>query len=238
VKRLLLATLLGLSTLAWGDGTVVVRRTVVASGTANLLNETFNAAGYDLTWTEILGGGTIDEDSTVNPPVGGVTGFATQALHVTQPAFNTPRTYSDLGVAQTGDVYFRGYVYVVSGSTDPGESTAIIELTTTALTALGGNGPRIELSNTAGQLALTFWSASGSSTSQNINAATGYRVEFKFNNTTDLYEFRVDGATVSSGAASDPAIDPQRIILGVAVDGNAEIYWDKVGLGDNGWLGA
>ena len=255
MKRL--AVLFVLLAFVSADGKVARRvGMTVAPATADLLDETFNTAvGYDLTWTESNGAANINEDDATNPPVGAVTGFVTQDLKVTQAGSTRSNTWAALSSTKaSGTVYARFYMYVLgSNIPDAGEYTDIFELnspTATAFTDSSSSGPRIILKNVAGTLQLEFWVGSGGNASvKTISAGTGYRVEYAATIgsvgggvvTISSYEWKVDGVLIGSGNgtfndAGNAGIG--RVICGVDQNGNATIYFDTVGVGSTGYIGA
>jgi len=227
--------------------------TTSASTNANLLNETFNPTGYDLSWTESNGAANINEDFATNPPITSVTGFTTQCLKVTQTGSTRTSAWSNLSAAQTsGTVYARTYFYLDPTNLPDGVYTDIFELnsqTVTTFTDSSGSGPRITLAQAAGVYSLKFCLGGGCAAStQTITASTGYRVEFSATIssvsggvvTVSAYEFRVNGSTVATGSgtfndATNTGIG--RLIVGVDQNDNATVYFDAAAVGNVTWIG-
>jgi hypothetical protein len=227
--------------------------TTSASTNSNLLTETFNPTGYDLSWTESNGAANINEDFATNPPITSVTGFATQCAKITQTGSTRTSAWANLSAAQTsGTVYARTYFYLDPTNLPDGTYTDVFELnsqTVTTFTDSSGSGPRITLAQAAGVYSLKFCLGGGCAAStQTISPSTGYRVEFSATIasvtggvvTVSAYEFRVNGSTVATGTgtfndATNTGIG--RLIMGVDQNDNATVYFDTVGVGNVTWIG-
>lgn len=220
---------------------------VQVAPTANLLTETFDVTGganggYDSAWTEVISGGTVEQDDTTNPPRT-LTGFDTQQLKVNTTAdFDLPTTSFTFSGAQANDVYCRAYVYVSAETLADGAIANIIKLDAGAESFGSGDGSAsIGLRQTAGQLELILRVASATVVAaDNISTGTGYRVEWRINDTSAVSELRIGGVTIDTSSGPDPGSSPTRIRLGIVGQATSPttVFFDGVACGDNGWLGA
>lgn len=228
---------------------VIKSATQPAGGTANLLDETFNTGGdpgFDLTWTE-TGDAQCDENATTNPPITGVTGFATEALRIADTTDNE-RYVASPTFAASGTTYVRMYVYLEDFSTSllaaangTRRNIAALDDATGSISTTSGS-IQLVAKNNAGVMQLCI-EVDDDDCNAGTNAVddTGYLVEFSWNDTTDAWEFRVNGSTIGSCTSScaAAAVNPTRIILGHGT-GSAftrAVWYDKVGVGNTGFIG-
>lgn len=200
------------------------------SSTGDRVEESFDPAGYDNSWAETVSAGCIVNEDYAAPAL---TGFNNQSLRIsTDTAYDN--AYTIFTDSQDNAVsYFRVYVDVVSHSAAVWSN--IIFAFSTANTQIWS----VSIYNNAGQLQLRCTlSGVGSSTSQNISANTGYRIEIKSNNTANAFECLLDGNSFYTSTSS-PAGDVGKIRLGVGNDNSlSEVIFDNAGLSTSGYLGS
>lgn len=186
----------------------------------NLLDEGFEGTGYQNTWSETIGSGSVvDEDSTaVTPPTGG----GSQILNIQKvsPNYNA-KTRFDMGSEQS-ITYSRFYVYITS----EGLSNSQFHYLFRTYNGSSQNVTNLRLNqNASGELRFQYdyWNNGGTSLSANypnvalgagsISLNTWYKIELKYDATNSSVEFRVNGSTVgSAGTLTGSLRNPPRYI--------------------------
>ncbi len=242
MKRILILTILLMSSLAWaGSTTVVVGQggggAAFCSAAGNIVEETWDTeSGEDNTWADTTSGTyTLDPDHTPQA----VTGFDTQCLNT---AARAAWTYAYQGFnagSESAITYIRFYLYVNSEGLDDGESFDILRaINSTGSTVIC----KMRVMQESGQLKLYVgWvmAAGQPSGTMDISTGTSYLVEIKTDDTNDALEWKVN--SVSQGSFSvDPTDGIQIYRVGVcnSVNATIDIEIDNFGVSSSGWLGS
>lgn len=207
---------------------------------ARIVDESFEGTGYEETWVELVDTGcTVDEDSSIpgTPPIG----IGSQCLN----SIVTDATNNDASTLQTKTnqniSYIRGYLYVSAEgfSNNQGFATLNIQTTTGTLVA------RIDILQLSGVLSSRFvyWSSGAQQATAGvaISLNTWYRIEYQYDTTNLLWEWRINGVTQHSGVLAATTGTPDRLRIGII--GNtgttgATMYTDRVAWDDTEWVGA
>ncbi|HPV30365.1 MAG TPA: hypothetical protein PLT30_12925 [Deltaproteobacteria bacterium] len=242
MKRILILTILLMSSLAWaGSTTVVVGQggggAAFCSAAGNIVEETWDTeSGEDNTWADTTSGtNTLDPDHTPQA----VTGFDTQCLNT---AARAAWGYAYQGFnagSESAITYIRFYLYVNSEGLDDGEYFDILRaINSTGSTVIC----RMRVMQESGQLKLHVgWvmAAGQPSGTMDISTGTSYLVEIKTDDTNDALEWKVN--SVSQGSFSvDPTDGIQIYRVGVcnSVNATIDIEIDNFGVSSSGWLGS
>ena len=206
---------------------------------ARIIDESFEGAGYENSWSETVGSGnTLDEDAGIpgTPP----SGSGSQSLQAILAGSN-PDAYSqfDRGSNEVRS-YIRAYIYIdaageVQTSTHPLFSlraAASVDLLSFVYRYTEGNGHhfRFEYYDSGTQVA-------GIMTSLSLDI--WYRVEALYDSTGNAWEFRVDGDTKFSGALGNARVDARFLRVGPIgnkTDG-ITVNFDLVGWDTDDWIG-
>jgi len=228
------------------SGMIVVRNFPSGGGTScgtfssgDLLNETFDSTGYDNTWTENISGGTVDEDENTTPG-SSECGFDGEWLEIEIPTgtYSRAHTYTDLSTSHSA-IYVRFIFYLESESLADGDSYYIFVPRSTDSVGDASNAA-IKLAKTSGNLELQLWSGYASRDTYTISTGTTYCVEAYWDNSSNNWEWKIDGISQGSGT-NNPETDFQRIKLGQYGDNATNIpihyYIDHVDVSSTGWLG-
>lgn len=214
---------------------------------ANLFDETFQGTGYAvMSSTETVGASsTMDPDyltSNVNSP----DGWGTQCLraNTVTPNFIARKDHI-LSVAQSGTLYFRDEIIIVTENVGNGGDVIILSAWDTGFVL---NLFHLELhrSSSADGAVLTldfnYYDNGGARPRSSLNVVTGtrYSVEILYN-TGGTWEYRVNNRTIGAGALTGSIpTNVSYIVVGANVfDGThpAQILHGNVGLGNLGFLG-
>jgi len=202
---------------------------------ARILSESFEGTGYENSWTETVDSGCIcDEDASIpgTPPVGS----GSQCLRITTNAINE-NSFAVCVLSNQNISYVRTF-FRIANLSDSYFPDAI-----TLLTSGGTNVASIRVRNIGGAYSLLFGYSNGGALtytgSVSINTTTWYRVEFRYDITNMLWEWRINGATQHSGSLSG-SLTPQRIRVGTPSTNNGivDIHYDLVAWDDSNWIGA
>ncbi len=242
MKRILILTILLMSSLAWaGSTTVVVGQggggAAFCSAAGNIVEETWDTeSGEDNTWADTTSGtNTLDPDHTPQA----VTGFDTQCLNTAaRAAWGYAYQFFNAG-SESAITYIRFYLYVNSEGLDDGESFDILRaINSTGSTVIC----KMRVMQESGQLKLYVgWvmAAGQPSGTMDISTGTSYLVEIKTDDTNDALEWKVN--SVSQGSFSvDPTDGIQKYRVGVcnSVNATIDIEIDNFGVSSSGWLGS
>lgn len=223
-----------------------------AGGVTYLLDENFDTtrggacSGFQRSgWTcynDASSLATLDEDSTVAPPVGSVTGFSGQALNLTDST-----GYRDGGANWTASssydlVYIDLYVYVNDYTTNDGNSNTFLSIESSSA-QLARLSMYQQSTSTNGYSKMRFYvnapyaSCYYPTGDANLAKAASYRIGIKLNNTTGAkgWEFRVNGSTVCSGT-DDPAGQFHKLGLINSSDYNLSVFFDDVKIRTDDWV--
>ncbi len=247
MKRILILTILLMSSLAWAGSTTVVVGQVSSgaggggaafcSAAGNIVEETWDTeSGEDNTWADTTSGtNTLDPDHTPQA----VTGFDTQCLNT---AARAAWGYAYQGFnagSESAITYIRFYLYVNSEGLDDGESFDILRaINSTGSTVIC----KMRVMQESGQLKLYVgWvmAAGQPSGTMDISTGTSYLVEIKTDDTNDALEWKVN--SVSQGSFSvNPTDGIQIYRVGVcnSVNATIDIEIDNFGVSSSGWLGS
>lgn len=207
----------------------------VASG--NIINETFEANEYDLTWTE-----TNNPDGNAAIPNSPCSGLGSQCIRANVTT-STSFAAHDLGAGTTADRYFRFYVYLDSTTMAVDDNVHIFHAQNTG----GTRAFTVRWTNVTG-VGYGF-DMIGSNFSANIAGAaldTWFRVEVKWvNNATGQTELKIfnpsTGAQIGSTVTVNTAnVQLQHLRIGVFSNpgsDNYDFYMDGLGVSSSGYLG-
>jgi hypothetical protein len=173
-------------------------------------SESFEGTGYENTWVEDVGNGSIDPDSTtVSPPSGG----GSQVLEFVQASADyDAAVYLDTGndreISYT-DLYYRNAAEDLGN----GEETTLAQISSS--TDFSTARWRITLYQTAAKLyfrvyVYTSGSLSLVDTSDQINQDTWYKISIKYDRTGTAWEWWLDNVSQASGSLSASLGDAPR----------------------------
>ena len=191
----------------------------------------------DLTWTDNVFGGTVDDNESTVPS--GECEFQTNWLQITIPSGSEARaqTYTDLESAQA-TFYARFTIYIDSEGLADGETRYIFQAITTASVG-DGTDCAIQIIQTSGQLYFNLSIGTVLRDTYAISIQTAYTIEIYCSNSAPGWEWKIDGVSAGSGS-NDPEIDFQRFKFGQYNNFNPNIpidfMIDNFDLDDT-WLG-
>jgi hypothetical protein len=166
----------------------------------SLVTESFEGTGYENTWTETVGDGVVDEDSTdITPPTGG--GSQTLKIQTASPDYDAATRY-DTGSGREVS-YTRLYIYIGAEGLANGESIRVACATGTDTQT--GRRWELILKQIAAKLSFRLWvydngAISEKDQSGDIVTATWYKVEIKLDRTGTAWEWKIDGSVEGSGS--------------------------------------
>jgi len=210
--------------------------------TPDLLSESFEkAVGYDNTWSETLGSGSVcDEDSTeVAPPAGG----GVQVLKVQKVSPNFAAwTRTSLG-ADKAIAYVSGYVNITAhGLTADSQYMRLISSQDSAydnsmccyLQQVGTYIKfRCQVRENGAYTAIDYPTGNAS-----INLSQWYKIRLKYDITNHLYDFQVDDVSIGSGTIREThRLGVKYIACGDAVTTQYTLtaYFDLIMSSSTGW---
>lgn len=209
---------------------------------ALFLDESFEGAGYENSWSETRGSTnyTCDEDASI--PGTAPTGAGSQCLH-TEISTTVADSYTvfDYGSGQNTSNYVRFYFYIHSDTEEVDTSILEIFKLEGAVANL-----KVNYRYTASKghhVAYGYYdngNQSGGETT-GLNTNQWYRVEAKYDSSASAYEFRIDGVSVSTGSIGVARTDSRYFQVGQEGDRGGdvtEIYFELCKWGDTGWFGA
>lgn len=218
----------------------------IPAGVGDLSDENFENAGYEESWVESVGAGSVvDEDSIeVTPPTGGNSQII--KIQKVSPNFNA-KTERDLGSEQN-ITYVRFYVYVTAEGLANGQFQYLFRSYNTSLQ----NVTNLRLNqNSSGELRFQYdyWNNGGVTLSANypnvapgsgaINLNQWYKIELKYDTTNLISEFRVDDTVVgSSGTLTGSLRNPPRY-FDLGNDSQSytlTTYFDRFAVNTTGYL--
>lgn len=190
MRRAALVLLLAAAPAWAGSQSVCSKHRTLAPPVADLLNETFQATGYDdgtgaNAWTDpcTVNCGTRDPDETVLCPVG--TGFGTQCFESTASGANKKAyVVNELAVAQTGPVWITVYFDLHGmGAWADGQTQVIVAGVTTVA---AGPDPSPPSASTAAFAASLVYDVGGTmgGTKDACSVAPCFRLELKIGGVT------------------------------------------------------
>ena len=188
----------------------------IPAGTGDLSDESFEGTGYEETWTETVGSGSIvDEDSTdITPPTDG----GSQILKVQKVSSNyNAKTSRDLGSEQN-TTYARFYVYITAEGMANGQEIYLARGLNASLTMPWYFGIT---QNSSGEVRFRFALYNNGTTAYysypstapgtgSINVNQWYKVEVKYDATNLTWEWRLDGTSLYSGSLTGTLRNPPR----------------------------
>ena len=244
MRRVAFAILVLLMTFSTGAAVkvIAIKHVAAGGGGGNLLDETFNGAGYvDGDWTEVSG--TIDEDSaTCGSGVGWNPGTV-ECLRITGGTFDDPRL-TNVFAAQSGDLYLTFSMKLTYTIDDDGERWGVVALDGAVPETAG---PRISIKRTVGPVYELLLYAGNTGLLDSYAFASGSQIclQLMTNAATDDWEWRigdgttqnVEGSGIGTGAFT---VDPTTLHLGtVTIQGgnSMDLSVDSVKVGNEGWIG-
>ena len=210
-----------------------------------LLSENFNPTGYQLTWTETISGGTLDEDSVAGAPG---TGFATQWLLIDRGGTAGTGTAKAVTAIRTTPVaYARAYYDLRAYGTCPevGGGSSYVDLFA-MLDASSNDLARLRVRYTCfegeGLTYIDLYLGGVLTASYDVTAQSTGRVELSLSNSADTYALRIDGVSVASGSSAVSA-DIAQFQLGGSVNASTSLrriyaYQDAVVVRSDTWPGS
>lgn len=225
----------------WTTPAKVLRRSGLVTVAAITETETFDTAagagpgglGYDLTWTETIGGLTaLNENKT------GASCLSSECLEVAYPTGFAAigHTFHEMSSALT-TVYFRFYLYVsTDGLTD---QYNLVFTAQRSGGAVGGEADiAMRLTDVGGTLSLSLL-VGGDTDSRVISTATSYRIEIAMNTATGAWDWRVDGGA-SEGSGTEiigASIRDVRFGSMIVSNGASTFSIDSFKFSDQTWVG-
>ncbi len=212
-------------------------------------DEPFTGTGYVETWSigeDVQAGNTLDEDFASSGVTGAsIPGLAGNCLRVLTANVNACMVSHDLGTGNgITDTWFRFYLVVKTVSTTSTQTGGIMvgipEDTGIEVVRLA-----VKSKNSGADFNFTMDVNDTGSLSAfdtiNFVLNTQYLIEFKYDTTNNLWEFRVDGVSRASGALSSThPTDVRKWRLGSLFTSNTganEVFIDNFGIDDADWLG-
>lgn len=209
---------------------------------ARILDESFEGAGYEESWSERTDGGTVNEDSTGPGSLPGSGGSQCLLIHCTgSSVVGSGRNFT----SGQAILYARAYIYVGAENIAAGGSIDHVfgfrQSGQDWCMAMG-----LKLIKTAGgQLQFQPNFHSGGSwinmTAANISTGTWYCVEMRHDATNQIASWRLNGEQISSSSGLSLDRGPIRgIFLGSpygAWNSGNDIYFDLVAADDASWVG-
>jgi hypothetical protein len=209
-----------------------------------IFDETFEATGYDETWTgEVVGSGsTVNEDASTGD-VSSPSGWGSQCLKLVTTG-DDAAVYQEDGIGSPTKSFLRIEVVVTAESLANGEQNVLLAVYDSSWGEAyslwleqDGSGnlvfaayPRYDTSNYA------------SFSSDPISLNTRYRIEFKWDSEDDdEFEWRIDGVTQDVQALDtghSPNIDFFTVGFLYNIDAAATAYIDLFAIDDADWVGA
>ncbi len=241
----------------------VTNSSTYTGGAGSIMNEYFEAVGYDCglgvpagssVWTETVGvGSTVDEDAAV-AGAGSPAGWGAQCLQITKAASVT--AYTEKTVLGLVDNYVRIEVVVGAEDLPNSGSTKVVQarddtdgkdLWSFYLGQTAGGALYFQLKVALAGAATTDYSSLGTPA-----VGTKYRIEVKWDITNNVWAWKIDGVAQKNNVdATDPVTSE-----GTLADGHAThftrfrlgtnsaseayawtVYYDKVSIGA-AWIGA
>lgn len=207
---------------------------------ARLIDENFEGTGYEESWSEAVSAGcTLDEDSVIpgTPP----TGAGSQCLKAIILNGTNENAYADRTLTNQNISYIRGYIYCSEEGLADTNVLRLLLLYDSSNTVVA----RVEIIQTSGALKLRFVYYSGGALQNTAQIAFSlnawYRVEYKYDITNLLWEWKVDGVSQANGSLSAATKTPQKLSAGIrTVSGSptqSTVYTDLVVWDDANWPG-
>ena len=204
---------------------------------ARLVDESFEAAGYEEAWTETVGvGNTVDEDAAI--PGSAPTGSGSQCLNCILAGTNTNAyTLRDVGSSQA-ITYVRAYIYIDSWATSVAGSEYLV--------IVKGAVNNLYVSMYYSAVDQYTWilghydNGDANIYYKNvIQLDTWYRLEAKYDGTNSLYEFKINGVTIDSGALGTPRTDSRYFYIGCNGTRTiaADVKFDLCAWDNANWIG-
>ncbi|MDB5254230.1 MAG: hypothetical protein JWL80_296, partial [Parcubacteria group bacterium] len=178
----------------------------VPAVSADLLDESFNATGYDSpTFTETVGAGsTLDEDSTA---IADSAGGSSQILKIQKVSPNWAAwATKDLG-ADKPISYTQFYAYVTAEGLGNSQQLTLFHATDTAGNHVIDLNFRQNADGTYHFVPARYTggiSTTGTA-SGNVNLNTWYKIEIKYDKTNMQWEWKLDGTSIQSGSLTAAA---------------------------------
>lgn len=205
---------------------------------ARLIDENFEGTGYEESWIEtVTSGNTLDEDSAIpgTPP----SGSAAQCLKAifTAGAINA---YAKRVIGDTNIAYIRGYLYLSQEGLNNNQNISTLVLGNSSSATVA----QLVITQTAGVLKayLQYYSngALQSTTQVLMSLATWYLIEYRYDITNMLWEWKVDGVSQEVAALSAAIRTPNNLVIGGGHGGSAQstLYTDLVVWDNEAWPGA
>ena len=204
---------------------------------ARIIDENFEGTGYEETWAEtVTAGNTLDEDAAIpgTPPTGSGSQCLKAIFAVATSAF-AEQTKTNQNIS-----YVRYYLYVETEGLADGHIISLVNLRTTTGTAICA----VQVGQNAGvlQARYNYYSSGAYQTTAwvNINIAQWYRLEFKYDLTNMLWEWKIDGVSQTSGSLAAATYTPGRMRIGgtqTTVTGTTTLYQELVVWDDTNWVG-
>jgi hypothetical protein len=203
-----------------------------------IIDESFEGAGYEETWTETVSNGcSLNPDSPIpgTPPPGA--GY--QCLKsISAPTGYQAYTIRDYGSEQPR-TFTRFYLYVANIVLNDGQFKTIGALRNST----NSDVFVFRLNQNAGQLRFNFrvYNSGWTNYYADISLNTWYRIEVKYNNISNTWAWRLDGATKNCGRLTGTHLtgiqkwgfgfwDSTQTITGT-------IYFDLIAVKNDDWLG-
>lgn len=206
---------------------------------ARLVDENFEGTGYEETWSEGIDTGcTLDEDSTIPgiPPVGaGSQCLKAVVLNATANDAFARRTLTNQNIS-----YVRDYVYIAEeGFADT--NTVFVNALLNSVNALASGTQIGQLSGVLKMRHSFFNNGAPQYTAWvNVSLNTWYRVEYQYDITNLLWEWKIDGATQANGTLTGATRIPTKLDVGIESNNGAAqttVYHDLVVWDDATWPG-
>jgi len=245
MRRLLIALLFVFASLpvAGVNTVVVMRHAAAAGGGGDLLAEGFEGTGYENTWAE-TGTGSIDEDETSTCSAAlGAAFQGSQCLLMTIASTETGGTLQEFSAGVATDVYVRFHAKITYAMNDAQE---IVIAGLSDVTEVGGNGMLLAIIRFGANYEISLRGAGDTEIAYATAPASGetHCYEFMMNNTTNAWEWWIDGSQTglinASGTYASLTMSPSHLWFAgqtVYSPGNLTLVIDDVDVSTTGPLG-
>lgn len=205
-----------------------------------VVEETFEGTGYvSAGWAETVEAGCMcDED--FSQPLGGPRGTVCLRSVVQTPTYNDAYARLTLGANQN-TAYVRFYFYLLSEGATTNQLCNVVTVRDTSNNFVAG----VQfIDDSVTGKSLRFGAYRGSAVNYTgtkaISVQTWYRVEFKYDLSTNTYEWRVDGSTEAGGSLTPATRTPRKLDVGVngsTATAGVEVVIDEVVWDNATWPG-
>jgi hypothetical protein len=205
---------------------------------ARIWDEKFEGTGYEETWSggETIGTGcTLNEDYATSGLASPPAYWDAQCLQViSDTAGDETHVQHDLGAGAAGTQYYRLEIMIHSATVANYQLLTILRVLNTAY----GSCFNLGLNNNGGtyRWGIDVYGDTTPTYYSTFAFDTYYRIEIKWDNTNNAFEWKIDGTSINTLAFTNDST-ARRISLG-ARNHVAELYIDNFAIDDADWVGS